>query len=39
MKRLFPCLLAVAALSGHVSAATFNVTRTDDPAPDGVLLP
>ena len=35
MKRLFPCLLAVAALCGHVSAATFNVTRTDDPAPDG----
>jgi predicted outer membrane repeat protein len=35
MNRILPCLLAVAALSGHVCAATFNVTRTDDPAPNG----
>ena len=35
MKRILPCLLAVAALNGHVCAATFNVTRTDDPTPNG----
>jgi predicted outer membrane repeat protein len=35
MKRLLPCLFAALASSGPVCAATFDVTRTDDPAPNG----
>jgi predicted outer membrane repeat protein len=35
MKKLLPCLLAAMALSGNSLAVTFNVTRTDDPTPDG----
>ena len=35
MKRVLPCLIITALLSGQSHAAMFNVTRTDDPAPNG----
>ncbi len=38
MKQILPCLLTAATLAGTAGADTFNVTRTDDPAPDGCAL-
>jgi len=38
MNRILPCLLATIAVCGATHADTFNVTRTDDPTPNGCAV-